>query len=74
MPNRRSFYDKLYEAILDAEKNKESFAILFLDLDGFKTINDTMGHAQGDETLKEGCSEINQCSSEKRRHFKSGRG
>ena len=52
LPNRRSFYDKLNQAIFEAVLNEKSFAILFLDLDGFKLINDTMGHAQGDELLK----------------------
>lgn len=52
LPNRRLFNDRLNQAILQAVRNEESFAILFLDLDGFKMINDTMGHVYGDELLK----------------------
>ncbi|SPF55898.1 putative Diguanylate cyclase [Candidatus Desulfosporosinus infrequens] len=52
LPNRRLFYDRLGQAILHAARNEQSFEILFLDLDGFKMINDTMGHAMGDELLK----------------------
>ena len=52
LPNRRLFNDRLDQAIIQAVRNKNSFEILFLDLDGFKMINDTMGHAQGDELLK----------------------
>jgi diguanylate cyclase (GGDEF)-like protein/PAS domain S-box-containing protein len=52
LPNRRSFNNQLNEAILQAAQNKESLAIMFIDVDGFKMINDTMGHAQGDELLK----------------------
>lgn len=53
LPNRRLFYDRLQQAIIEAERNKTNLAIFFLDLDIFKSVNDTMGHAHGDELLKE---------------------
>jgi len=53
LPNRRLFNDQLNQTILNINEEVKCLAILFLDLDGFKMINDTRGHAQGDELLKE---------------------
>jgi diguanylate cyclase (GGDEF)-like protein len=50
--NRRMLEEKITEEISRAEKEKEEFAILFLDLDNFKEFNDRFGHQRGDEGLK----------------------
>jgi diguanylate cyclase (GGDEF)-like protein len=52
LPNRYMFNDRLEQAIAYAERKKQLMAILFLDLDNFKQINDTMGHKAGDQLLK----------------------
>ncbi|WP_263384008.1 putative bifunctional diguanylate cyclase/phosphodiesterase [Granulicella arctica] len=52
IPNRNSFIELTNERILRAEQNSQPFSLMFLDLDGFKTINDFMGHAAGDELLR----------------------
>lgn len=52
LPNRPRLYERLNEAIAAAEQHKRNFAVLFLDIDDFKDINDTRGHAAGDEALK----------------------
>lgn len=52
LPNRQLFYDRLRHAISVARRNKHILAILFIDLDGFKNINDTFGHESGDFLLK----------------------
>jgi len=52
LPNNRLFKDRLEHAITQAERNNKILAIMFLDLDRFKLINDTMGHSAGDELLK----------------------
>lgn len=52
LPNRKYLYELLRYLVKDATRRKESFALLFLDLDGFKAINDTEGHKAGDELLQ----------------------
>lgn len=53
LPNRDLFYDRLSTAVSYARRRRERLAVLFLDLDGFKSVNDEHGHQIGDATLKE---------------------
>jgi diguanylate cyclase (GGDEF)-like protein len=52
LPNRRQFGKRFDEAIEEARRTGDSLALFFVDLDGFKIINDTLGHAVGDTVLK----------------------
>ena len=51
LPNRALLADRLNQAIVQSERSKNTLAVAFLDLDGFKDINDTYGHSLGDELL-----------------------
>jgi diguanylate cyclase (GGDEF)-like protein len=52
LPNRVLLHDRLGQTILASHRRGEQFAVLFLDLDGFKAVNDKFGHAAGDAVLK----------------------
>jgi diguanylate cyclase (GGDEF)-like protein/PAS domain S-box-containing protein len=51
LPNRRLLYDRLMQALVKSERHRRSGAILFVDLDNFKNLNDTLGHDMGDRLL-----------------------
>ncbi len=53
LPNRNLINDRIRLALAHAERNKQKFALLFLDMDDFKTVNDTLGHPVGDSLLKQ---------------------
>jgi diguanylate cyclase (GGDEF)-like protein len=61
LPNRRLISDRLKQAIAFAERDKKNIAILFIDLDGFKKVNDTHGHHVGDWLLIEVSTRIQSC-------------
>lgn len=52
IPNRVSFFERLNRALSNARRTHDSLAVLFLDLDRFKPINDSLGHTAGDQLLK----------------------
>ncbi|MDP8949171.1 MAG: EAL domain-containing protein [Actinomycetota bacterium] len=61
LPNRRLFYDRLNQVMARARRRKAKAALLFVDLDRFKRINDTLGHEVGDLLLKEVADRLAGC-------------
>lgn len=61
LPNRALFKDRLGLAISHAKRNQQKLAVIFLDLDRFKVINDTLGHAMGDRLLQIASQRLQRC-------------
>lgn len=61
LPNRALFMDRLHQAINRARRSDSLFALLFIDLDRFKYVNDTLGHDAGDELLMAVSSRLREC-------------
>lgn len=53
LPNRLYFYEQMKQILSDSIRNQKSFAILYIDIDRFKNVNDTFGHHIGDRLLRE---------------------
>jgi diguanylate cyclase (GGDEF)-like protein/PAS domain S-box-containing protein len=61
LPNRSQFYDSLTHSLRQAAEHRWSLAVLFLDVDRFKNVNDTLGHTIGDELLRQFSSRLVDC-------------
>lgn len=61
LPNRTLFDHRLHIALTQAKHSNEMLAVMFLDLDRFKTINDTLGHAIGDQLLQQATQRLTAC-------------
>jgi diguanylate cyclase (GGDEF)-like protein/PAS domain S-box-containing protein len=61
LPNRRLLQDRLDQALITSTRTAQQGALMFLDLDHFKQLNDTMGHDLGDELLKQVATRLKSC-------------
>ena len=61
LPNRRLFRDRLNREVVNAQRNGTKIALMFIDLDRFKQVNDLLGHDAGDVLLKEAAQRIAEC-------------
>ncbi|PTB22630.1 hypothetical protein C9I57_02350 [Trinickia symbiotica] len=61
LPNRKRFNERLEHAIDDARRNNTSVALVFMDVDHFKDVNDSLGHGVGDRLLQEIASRLSSC-------------
>lgn len=64
LPNRNLFYDRLMHAISRGRRYKQTVALLFIDLDQFRLINEDLGHKAGDKVLKEVAKRLKGCTRE----------
>ncbi len=61
LPNRQLFQDRLHSAVALAKRNNSQLALLFIDLDRFKEVNDSAGHEAGDRLLMQVAKRLNEC-------------
>lgn len=61
LPNRTLFMDRLTRRVLEGKRSKTSVGLMFVDLDGFKAINDTLGHDAGDQLLISASRRLEKC-------------
>ncbi len=61
LPNRRVFSERLHQAMARARRHPQNLAVMFIDLDGFKAVNDRLGHAAGDQLLVEVATRLAAC-------------
>ncbi|HET9580655.1 MAG TPA: EAL domain-containing protein [Usitatibacter sp.] len=61
LPNRVLLHDRLEQAVINAARHRSGFGFMFIDLDRFKTINDSLGHQVGDELLKSVAQRLTDC-------------
>ncbi len=64
LPNRQLFNDRLQQAIMAAQRGRQTVAVLFLDLNGYKAINDSIGHSAGDLLLQMVSQRLKSCMRE----------
>jgi diguanylate cyclase (GGDEF)-like protein/PAS domain S-box-containing protein len=72
IPNRNLLYKSLNEVVDRSKENKQIIAVMFLDLDRFKMINDTFGHSFGDLLLQKVTSRLSECLGENNKLFRYG--
>ncbi|GBR67923.1 putative bifunctional diguanylate cyclase/phosphodiesterase [Gluconobacter kanchanaburiensis] len=72
LPNRGAFLDDMETYLIEAERTGEAFALLNLDLDGFKQINDRYGHSSGDEMLRKVTVVLSRTLSDRHRLYRFG--
>lgn len=62
LPNRALFVDRLGQSLLTMSRAEHKLGLMFIDLDGFKLVNDTLGHDKGDDLLREAAVRISSCT------------